>query len=136
MSKEFTSSSGSKIVIDSAPWKDAKALKKAMQKEAAASGEALKLDADVGTLLSLFLKVDGSDAVDAALWPCLIRCTRNGEKITEQTFDDPEARKDYYEIVLECAKVNLGPLAENLASKFSAALALAQKPKAENNPAL
>lgn len=116
---ELTVPSGAKIVINIAPWADAKALKKAIEREAAASGVAINLNADISTLVRAFLAVDGSDAVDTALWPCLGRCTRNGDKITEKTFDDPDARKDYYEIVFACVEANLGPLAESLRSRFS-----------------
>lgn len=111
---EFFAPSGAKIVITLAPWKDAKALKKAIEREAGAAGSSLDLKADVLTLLTTVLKIDSSDAVDAALWPCLARCTRNDEKITENTFDDGEARKDYYEIVKACVEENLRPLGEGL----------------------
>lgn len=105
---------GARVVISPAPWKDAKALKKAIQKELAASGSKLSLDSDVGHLVSAIMLVDSSDAVDTALQACLVRCLYNDEKITEETFNDVSARKDYYDIVVACVKENLGPLAESL----------------------
>lgn len=105
---EFIAPSGAKVVINSAPWRDAKQLKKAIEREIMVGG------LNIPTILM----VDSSDAVDAALWPCLARCLRNDQKIVEMTFDDLEARIDYYDIALECIKVNLGPLAERLRSKL------------------
>ncbi|MBZ5673711.1 MAG: hypothetical protein LAP61_05635 [Acidobacteriia bacterium] len=116
---QFTGPSGANIIIQAAPWPDAKKLKMAVEREAAGAGiNLLDLKSDASGIVSAILRVDGADAVDAALWPCLARCLRGGQKITEQTFDDPEARKDYYEIVIECMKVNFGPLVESLASKL------------------
>ncbi len=108
---EFVAPSGATVVINPAPWKDAKALKKAIEREIAYGGEK--------TTLALVLGVDSSDAVDAALWPCLVRCTRDSMKIVESTFDDSAARTDYYDIVEACVKENLAPLAESLSSKLS-----------------
>lgn len=111
---EFTAPSGAKVVINEADWPDAKRLKKAIQRELADTKISLDLKSDLTMLIPAFLKVDASDAVDAAIAPCLIRCLRNGEKITDTTFNDPAARKDYYHIVTKCVEVNVRPLAESL----------------------
>lgn len=114
---EFVSAFSKKpVVINLAPWKDAKILKMAVER--AASGMAIDLE-DVATLTPLILKLDGSPEVDAALGPCLIRCLYDGEKITDTTFDKKEARADYYEVVIACIKENFGPLVESLSSKFA-----------------
>jgi hypothetical protein len=126
---EFTAPSGAKVVINPAPWVAAKALKKAIGREVIDIGT----DAGTDAILSHVLKVDCSDEVDAALWPCLARCTRNEHKIIEATFDDLEARKDYYEIAFACAKENLSPLVESLFSKLLA-LGLIKK-QAKESPA-
>jgi hypothetical protein len=125
---EITGPSGAKIVINPAPWKDAKELKKAVERTLGARGFDFKKG--IGEGISLFLQADGSDEVEEALWPCLARCLRDKEKITVETFDDVAARRDYYEIVLECIKVNFGPLAESLASKLPFGL-LGAKPTAD-----
>ena len=131
---EFTASTGAKIVINEAAWPEAKRLKMAVQNELANAGISLGLDKDVGQLISAFLRVDGSKAVDDALWPCLARCTRNGDKITEQLFDDDKtARRDYYDIVKACAKENLFPLYESLYLKLRDFLKA--KKTVEKNPA-
>lgn len=117
--KEFTAPSGAKIVINLAPWKEAKLLKAAAQKAAAAKSSInLEAGADASSLISAILLIDSSPEVDAALWPCLARCTRNGEKIVESAFDDGEARKDYYNIVISCMEENFGPLAESALSRL------------------
>ena len=133
---EFVSKSGAEIVINMAPWLDAKRLKAAIEKEAAVAGVKLDdLKADVSVLISTALSVDSSEAVDAALWACLVRCTRNKEKITPATFNTEEGRQDYYEIMLECLKVNFSPLFGSLLSVLPEDLLAAMTAKkAESAP--
>lgn len=117
MPQSFKTQSGVDIVINPAPWKDAKMLKMAIEKAAAAKG----IPGDIN-IVNIILAVDSSEEVDAYLWPCLIRCLRDGQKITESTFDDPAARADYYEIMEACLKENFGPLVESLSSRFAGLL--------------
>lgn len=117
MPQSFKTASGADVLITPAPWKDAKLLKMAIEKAAAAKG----ILGDIN-VVNIILAVDSSFDVDAYLWPCLIRCTRNGQKITEETFDDVGARADYYEIVEACLKENFSPLAASLSSRFSGLL--------------
>lgn len=116
MNQEFVAPSGAKIVINVADWQDAKRLKKAIQKELAASGVSIDLKADISRLIAAVVSVDASDAVDAAFVPCLARCLRDGQKITDATFNDVKAREDYYEIIYRCAEANLAPLVRGLIS--------------------
>lgn len=136
MNQEFTSKSGAKIVIAVAPWKAAKELKRAIEAEAARNSlpKDFSLD-DLSPLFSIALKVDSCPEVDAALWPCLIRCTRNDVKITESTFDDQEARKDYYEIITACVRENFRPFVADLYFLLSALGmgATQEPPKTEEN---
>jgi hypothetical protein len=125
---KFIAPSGAEVQINVAPWKDAKNLKKTIEREVG-SVEGLSLDSDPGIFMAAMLKVDSSDMVDAALWPCLVRCTYNNEKITESTFDKPEARRDYYDIVSACVKENLRPLVESLFSQLET-MGLVKKKKA------
>jgi hypothetical protein len=111
---EFFAPSGAVVVINPAPWQDAKRLKNALEKEIALDASfSLSLDAD---LIATILRVDSSEAVDAALWPCLGRCLRGKEKIAPAVFDDVAARADYYQIVKACIEENLRPLVESLSS--------------------
>lgn len=113
---EFTTKSGAQAIVNVAPWKDAKVLKMVIEREAARRG--ISLDANNEQVFALVLGISGSPEFDMAVWPCLTRCSLNSEKITENTFDKKEARRDYFEIMLACVKENLGPLVENLFSLF------------------
>lgn len=112
---EFTATSGAKVKINVADFEDAQNLKFAIQKALKAEGFEMKdmgdiLSADMWPIAKLAMAVDCSKEVNEALWPCLVRCSRNGEKITKQTFEPVDARQDYYEIVVSCIKENVGPL--------------------------
>lgn len=123
----FTAPSGMEVMIAPAPWAQAKLLKMAIQKEL--RGEALVFNQDLTLILTSLLHIDSSAEVDRCLWPCLARCTRNGEKITEATFNDADARQDYYKIAGECIRVNFRPLWESLISELSNAGILTKKEK-------
>lgn len=132
---EFVAKSGTKVVINLAPWGDAKRLKAAILKEVASAGLKFDITADASTLVVAFLTVDSSEAVDAALWPCLARCTRGDSKILSSTFDGEEARQDYYEIVSQCVMVNLRPLVEGLLNVLPPSLlAIFQKQLSQKSP--
>lgn len=137
---DLTVKSGAKVVINAAPWKEAKALKKAIEREVAMAGGKVSMDKDVSDLVATLLTVDGSDAVETALAPCLARCLYNDTKITDSTFDDPKARADYYEIIVACVRENLGPLVESLFSLLPAGLVakmmmVKQASPSQNSPA-
>lgn len=125
---EFTATSGASIKINPAPWADTMALKSAIGKELSSAGlSALGLDLSKGVqqdikisdLAQIVLAIDASPLVYKAVFGCLARCTYNGQRITEATFEDENARQDYYEIVLECVKVNLAPFLKGLLLKLS-----------------
>ena len=124
---DFTTQSGAKVKINPADWKSANALKTAVTKELSAAEFDLKFDMskdfteqDINLLdfAKLALSVDSSEAVYKAIFSCLVRCTYNGHRITEETFEDVEARGDYYEIVIACLKENLLPFFKGLVSKL------------------
>ena len=125
---EINLPSGAVAVINAAGWKEAKLLKMALERELAVT--------DVFSI-SAALLVDSSPIVDAALLPCLAKCLYNNQKIIESTFDKPETRADYYDIVLACVKENLGPLAVSLRSKLLefGLLKTQEKPKDSQEPA-
>lgn len=113
---EFVAASGKTVVINEAPWQEAKRLKMVAQREMAKIGIDEKTELNAVTLIKLFLMVESSDEVDAALSKCLMRCTRDGVKINDTCWDMEGARGDYYEIVKGCVEINLGPLAESFRS--------------------
>lgn len=124
---EFQTKSGATVVITIASWEDAKRLKAAIEREAAKAGIKLDMEAEAELLLSALLLIDSSDAVDAAMWPCLARCLHNGQKITPKTFDTAAARADYYEIMQACMTENFAPLFESLLSVLPPGLLAAIK---------
>ena len=120
---EITVTSGAKVAINVGEFEDSIRLKMVVQKQLIKNNSdlsAIDLESDITKLIGLFLAVDASPEVYAALWPCLARCTYNSERITKATFESVTARKDYYDIVVECLKVNIGPFFESLLSKFMA----------------
>ncbi len=133
---EFTASSGAKVVIGMAPFADAMALKNCIARELAGTNFNIDLaklkDFDVSLFAPAILTIDSSDAVYAALFKCLARCSYNGDKITEKTFEAEGARGDYYDIALASIKENLSPFFKNLASKFAGLLA--RLPQKEPGP--
>lgn len=126
---QFKSKSGAEVIINEASIEKALALKNAVFKAVAAAGQDIDLskvrstqDVDFGKLMGIFMSVESSPAVQSAVFDCLLSCTRNREKITLETFEDAEARRDYYEIVFACAKENLSPFLESLLSLLGGGL--------------
>lgn len=120
---EFTATSGANVKINPADFKSAMALKSAVAKELSksefeVSGFDMEKDVNIADFAKMALAVDSSPLVYDCLFKCLVRCTYNGQKITEATFEDVEARQDYYEIVLACLKENLLPFFNGLVSKL------------------
>ena len=130
---EFTATSGAKVKIDIASFEDAQNLKFAIQRALKAEGFEMKdftdiMSSDMWPIAKLALAVDCSKEVNDALWPCLARCSRNLDKITKQTFEDVDARQDYYEIAVYCIKENIGPLFVGVSAKLKK---LFSKPQSE-----
>ena len=77
------------------------------------------------------LSVGTSRKVRDALFACAKRAVWGEERVTRELFEDVENRQHYYAVMIEIAKVNLGPFVGGLSSAFSgvAALAKGQKQK-------
>ena len=132
MSKELKGQNGVRIVINSASFKKATALKKAIEKELLKTN--ISLDAkslkDINEKYSMveFINIakkfifscETSDEFEKVLFDCLEYCLYDNIPIREQLFDDvPEAREDYYIIIFECIKENILPFFKSLPSKLS-----------------
>lgn len=112
---KITVPSGADVEINAASWHEANTLRTAIQ--TAVSSE-LK-DADrMSQLLVIGMKVEANPVVNAALWPCLARCTYNSQRINDAIFEDVKARQDYMEIVTACIKENLAPFMKTPVSQF------------------
>lgn len=117
----FIAQSGAKVIISQAPFRDAKALKDAVTSELARNKidvSNMSSEMDISGILPAILSIDASDVVYDKVMTCLSRCTYNGDRITEDTFEDVAARGDYYEIVLACMKENLTPFFQGLLSRL------------------
>jgi hypothetical protein len=128
---EFIATSGAKVKINPAPFGAAISLKSALARELSAAKvdisidllNGMQKDINLVDFAKVALIVDSSDAVMDRLFDCLIRCSYNGEKITPGTFEDVDARQDYYEIMIACLKENLSPFFKSLISKLQPFLA-------------
>ncbi len=133
--KDFkTQNTGARVVINPAPFQSVINLKKALLNEIKQNSIGLKVSGE-GDILEKTLDFSGcldfikniligaeiSDNVQNAIYDCLKSCTYNTtERINEELFDKlPEAREDYYEIVLTCIEENLKPFIKSLASQWS-----------------
>ncbi len=121
-------STGVDIVINTAPWQDAMALKNAISKELAAAGIDIEIRAnkeiDLKKIVSAVFALDASPEVNAALFACLARCTCGGMKITPALFDNQGYRKDYYQMVAACLEENYIPFLQGLPFGFNRILSL------------
>lgn len=123
---EMKLDSGSEAVIRPASFQKAMWLRKTIVAELKNADTDIDIDVKnidgaslIEKLPKLVFAVDSSEKVEKAMFSCLSYCTRNGEKITGQTFDDPDAWEDYYPIVIECLKENMRPFIKGLVSALN-----------------
>lgn len=131
--KEFKGCNGAKIVINEATWGDVRKLKKVLAIELLKLGididkeflgqtkEYLMVGSKLFQLLKdVYLTLEASDDFNDEIMNCLQYCTYDNIQIKEHLFDDkPEAREDYYDMVIGCLEVNLSPFIKKILSKFS-----------------
>lgn len=128
---DFKTKSGCSITINEAPFEDSINLKNSIMKELSNSGfnldvESLKgidFNSDIDSkvfskIINAVLAIDSSSVVFENIFKCLERCKYNSEKITKTTFEDTQARENYYEIIAACIKVNLLPFFKGLVLMF------------------
>lgn len=120
--KEISLPSGATLVVASAPFPKSKALAQAVATEL--RGVSIKSsETDTGEALKDFLcTAFASPAVERALAPCLLRCTYDSQKITDETFEPDEARGDYVTVCMEVVKHNVGPFGKSLYAAWLVAL--------------
>lgn len=131
--KEFKGCNGAKIVINEATWGDVRRLKKVLAIELLKLGididkeflgqseENLMVGSKLFQLLKdVYLTLEASDDFNNEIMNCLQYCHYDNIQIKEQLFDDkPEAREDYYDMVIGCLEVNLAPFIKKILSKFT-----------------
>ena len=130
-----TKNTGARVVINPAPFKLAVVLKKVLLKEIKNNSIGLKItgkennplekDLDftgcIDFIKDAIIGADISEEVNKAIFDCLAYCTyQTTNKIDEALFDKlPEAREDYYEIIIACIEENLKPFIKSLVSEWS-----------------
>lgn len=126
MTEEKTLESGAKLKITLASFAEGKALYQACLEEC----QTLKIDGaseiDFNLLKDLFCLGLSSKKIEAALKPCLQRALYNDRRITDDVFEEAEARADYLDVLLEVAQVNLLPFTRNLRRRYGALLSRLQ----------
>lgn len=136
--KEFNATNtGNRVVINCASTRDVLKLKQVILKELVKHPIGLKLqegntkdllekDIDLSGIIEFIkntlLSLDGSDEFNEVVFECLKYCTyKSTYKIDIELFDNkavPEAREDYYEILLSCVEENLRPFLKSLVSTW------------------
>ena len=120
-----TLDSGAVLDLTLAPFEAGHKLLKAVMREIEqvnVSKEALSGEMNEGalnTIKSLLARLIYSDAVEAALWPCMDRALYNNKRISKDLFEDEAARADYLPVVKEVLLFNLSPFTKNLTSLLS-----------------
>lgn len=131
---------GKELTITPAPFADAMALQKAIGRSLKGSKIDLSgIDADIvgrdaegnidlstlrldkangmiQTIANLILNVSTSDEIEECLFKCASRAVIGGEKVTLEYFEKVENRKNYFPIMMEIIKTNVGPFFGDLVS--------------------
>ncbi len=125
--------SGAEIDVQPASFQDANKLLKTVMREAekiqinlgvsGASSLASLLkdeakDDILNTIKNAIARVISSEEIESALWPCMSRVTYNGQKVTKETFDNPDARQDFLPLMKEVLGYNLRPFFKGLNLSF------------------
>jgi len=120
-SNEIIFDNGDEAVINIASFSNCIKLKSAIARALLAQGVKLaNIDLNnAETIIDSILAVDCSEDVLKAVFACIGKSTYNKERITEATFEDEKARENYYEIIIECLKLNLSPFLKPLISKLN-----------------
>lgn len=115
---EFTTKeTKAKVVLNPCSLMDAFKLKSKIQKALLENNISIEtaLNQDLGQVL---MALDSSEEIFLAMFECLKKSTYNDVRITQETFEQDEAKGDLYEIFFNCLKVNIYPFFKPLLSQF------------------
>jgi hypothetical protein len=114
--EKITLKSGATLDIQLAPFAEAMRLFKTIANELKSADvqlDGLSMEkikgTDINGIKNAVLQLLGSDAIEASVRTCMVRCLYNGTKITPQTFEPNDARQDYLPVAWEVVKFNMGP---------------------------
>lgn len=119
--KEIALPSGAKLGIGDTPFATSKNLCQVVLEEL----KIVKINStdDISNLVKdAFCTAFSSPKIEIALKPCLERCTYNGVKITEATWEPITARADYLKVCAEVGKHNVDPFLSGLYADYKTAL--------------
>lgn len=126
MSEKFTLPSGAKFEVTPLPYlkawgvtqKIAKSLEKLNIDIKSIDPKNIKVT-DVLDFKNPICAILADEAIIEAARECFTRCTYNGLKIDDDTFESVKARCDFLPCVFYALKVNISPFFSNLISFFS-----------------
>lgn len=123
MAKESVMPSGAVLKIQPAPFAEAKALWQAILKELKTINVSFGDNAAL-MLKDIFCAGFSSPYVELCLKPCLQRCTLDGLKIDDDTFEPELRRQDYVKVCAEVVRENVLPFVKALFAEFKTASAI------------
>lgn len=123
--REVILPSGAKLGVAPAPFADAKALYQGILRAVGATSISTSMEM-TSVIKDLFCSAFSSKEIDVLLDACMKRCTYDGTKITEETFEPVSARTDYVKVCTEVALENVLPFFKSLLSEFKTAQATMQ----------
>jgi len=116
--KECKMPSGARLRINIAPFTDAKELYQAVAEELKLVEVNYDDDLDVNMLKNLACSFLSSKRVERALIPCMNRCLYNDKKVSDEVFEDVEARQDYIECITMITWENIHPFVKAHFARF------------------
>lgn len=114
---EVSLPSGSKLVIQIAPFAEAKALYQALLRELRATPVNVETQM-ISFYKDIFAGGFSSPHVEACLWKCFERCTIDGLKIDKDTFEPIERRDDYIQVCMAVGRANVFPFVKSLYASY------------------
>ena len=120
---EVTLKSGTVIGLQAADWETVGRLRRTVFAELAkaelGAGVSMEqlMQMDVASLKNTVCGLLASEALEKCVFDCAKCCLYGEVKITRQTFEEPEARPDFYPAAWEVIKFNLAPFFANLELK-------------------
>lgn len=106
--------SGAVLKLSLAPFAEAKELYQAVLSEVKNVKTSMDQEIDINMFKDLLCTGFSSKKIEDAMAPCLRRCTIDGLKIDEQTFEPEERRQDYVIVYWEVARANIFPFLKSL----------------------
>lgn len=122
MSKKFTLPSGAELQVTMGSFVESKNLYQAILKEAKDLKISDEMEIDSNFLKDIVCSLLSSKEIEECIETLLKRCTYDKSKITEDTFEDENARQDYYDVIRYVTEVNVYPFVKGLLQKYGAIL--------------